>query len=193
VAGEGIFRSADGGNTWKNTGTPPGVLPVVTDLLVDPTNAHVLHVRTESVIYRSSDSGASWQVSRSGPASSLVMAPDQPDVLYAGVPGTGVVRTRDGGRSGDAGWSTLTPASAADVSTYRLASRQPTHGPSIRGFGVARVMRSTRRPTVASPGGCGRPRRSTSRSSQRMTAARPACSWVGWTSIVRTMAGRRGH
>ncbi|MBV9174342.1 MAG: hypothetical protein JOZ81_30140 [Chloroflexi bacterium] len=121
IGDTGVFVSNDGGGSWTGVGAPPSLFPVITDLLVDPTNGRILHVRAQNGIYRSIDGGATWQLSRTGAASNLVMAPQNPNVLYAGVAGQGVARTRDGGASGDAGWSLLTPGLAADATDVRVA------------------------------------------------------------------------
>jgi hypothetical protein len=121
IGGIGVYESTDAGGSWVKVGAPPGLFPSITDLLVDPTNGQLLHVRAQNGIYRSVDGGASWQLSLAAAASHLVMAPNDPNVLYAGVPGLGVLRTRDGGASGSASWITLTPGLAAGVSDVRIA------------------------------------------------------------------------
>src|SRR5437588_112944 len=44
-AGGGVFVSSNGGDTWTRVGAPPVSFPVLTDLLVDPTNSQILHAR----------------------------------------------------------------------------------------------------------------------------------------------------
>lgn len=121
LADVGVFESVDGGGSWHLAGSPPSPFPAITDLLADPVTARVLHVRTVGGIFRSADGGASWQLSRAGQASALVMAPGDPSTLYAGLPGEGVARTRDGGTSGTAGWAILTPHLGVGVTDVRVA------------------------------------------------------------------------
>src|SRR5207237_2600987 len=99
----GLFKTTDGGATWKN------VLSVsentgVTDVVLDPRNPDVLiaaayqrrrHVWTlinggpESAIYKSTDGGANWKKLSSGlPRTDLgriglAAAPSDPDLVYA--------------------------------------------------------------------------------------------------------------
>src|ERR1700680_3319619 len=117
----GLYKTADGGKTWKrvltisdNTG--------VTDLVMDPRNPDVLyaaayqrrrHVWTlidggpESAIYKSRDAGATWQKLSNGLPKEdmgrigLAVAPTDPDVVYATIEaargGSGFFRSRDAG------------------------------------------------------------------------------------------------
>ncbi|HEY6324458.1 MAG TPA: glycosyl hydrolase [Thermoanaerobaculia bacterium] len=117
----GLYKTADGGKTWKrvltisdNTG--------VTDLVMDPRNPDVLyaaayqrrrHVWTlidggpESAIYKSRDAGATWQKLTNGLPKEdlgrigLAVAPTDPDVVYATIEaargGSGFYRSRDAG------------------------------------------------------------------------------------------------
>jgi photosystem II stability/assembly factor-like uncharacterized protein len=99
----GLFKTTDGGKSWKN------VLFIsentgVTDILIDPRNPDVLiaaayqrrrHVWTlinggpESALYKSTDAGANWTKLRAGlPAEEmgrigLAMAATNPDIIYA--------------------------------------------------------------------------------------------------------------
>lgn len=112
LGGAGVYESKDAGESWAKVGAPPGLPSDVTDLIVDPSNGLRLYVRAQNGIYRSDNGGATWQPSLDGAASHLVMAPSDPNVLYAGLPGQGVFRTRDGG----ARWTRLLGgADAIDV------------------------------------------------------------------------------
>jgi photosystem II stability/assembly factor-like uncharacterized protein len=99
----GLYKTTDGGRTWKavltiseNTG--------VTDVVLDPRNPDVLlaaayqrrrHVWTlidggpESALYRSTDGGQNWTRLKAGLPSAdmgrigLTLAPSNPDVVYA--------------------------------------------------------------------------------------------------------------
>jgi hypothetical protein len=112
IQGGILYRSDDRGNTRSQAsqyGVGAGVVPAVTDLIVDPFQPQVLHARMGSSCWRSNDRGYSWFLTKSGAATSLVLDPTQQDVLYVGIPGEGVYRTLDGGESGDSGWTNLTP------------------------------------------------------------------------------------
>ncbi len=101
----GVYKSTDGGNTWKN------VLSVnewtgATDLLIDPRNPDVLYTATwqrhrtiaaymgggpGSAIHRSDDGGTTWNKLSAGLPSSnlgkigLALSPQKPDVVYAAI------------------------------------------------------------------------------------------------------------
>lgn len=113
----GIYASISGGAAWVRVGGPPAQLPAITELVVDPTNAQNLYLRAAAGIYRSTDGGASWQLSFAGATSHLIMAPADPETLYAGKPNVGVVRSRDGGTT----WDVLTPGLAPTAFDVRVA------------------------------------------------------------------------
>jgi photosystem II stability/assembly factor-like uncharacterized protein len=113
----GIYASGNGGGSWTRIGVPPAGLPPITELVIDPKNAHSLYLRAIDAIYRSTDGGASWQLSLSGATSHLIMAAGDPRILYAGVPTVGVMRTRDGGAS----WAALTAGLAQTAFDVRVA------------------------------------------------------------------------
>ncbi len=117
----GLFKSTDGGKTWKaaltvseNTG--------VTDVVMDPRNPDVLiaaayqrrrHVWTlinggpESALYKSTDAGTTWNKLRGGLPTEemgrigLAVAPSSPETVYAIIEAAdkkgGIFRTNDFG------------------------------------------------------------------------------------------------
>jgi photosystem II stability/assembly factor-like uncharacterized protein len=117
----GVFKSADGGKTWKRTlfaGRDAGAV----DLALDPTNPRILYATTWRVrrtpyslesggdgsgLWKSTDSGETWtELSRNEGLpkpplgiSGIAVAPREPDRLYAIVeaPDGGVFTSRDAG------------------------------------------------------------------------------------------------
>jgi hypothetical protein len=102
---EGLFHSLDAGTHWaqldshlrlrSNTGDGDWAV-----LLIDPDDPGVLYATSDSNdgVMRSGDGGQSFVPSLSeGQATSLVMDPLHPSVLYAAVKGKGVWKTVDGG------------------------------------------------------------------------------------------------
>jgi photosystem II stability/assembly factor-like uncharacterized protein len=94
--GDGIYKSADGGKTWKNAGL--GATHAIASIVIDPRDPNVVVVGAlgdvfadsdARGVYRTADGGKTWTKSlyvgpRSG-VSELVADPTNPDVLYAGI------------------------------------------------------------------------------------------------------------
>ena len=131
ASGDGVYKSTDGGQTWTNVGL--GDTRQISKIVIDPKHADIVYVaalghvygaNTERGVFKSSDGGARWTKALDlGPdigASDLAMATDHPQIVFAtawharrppwttygpiGGPGSGLYRSRDGGRS----WSRLT-------------------------------------------------------------------------------------
>ncbi len=107
----GIFRSDDGGSSWKNVAAKDLHLRRNTGdgdrtvLLVDPVTPQVLYLTSDDGLLRSDDGGATWAVSLKvgagtepdGSATAVVMDPFDHLTLYAAIQGHGVYKTEDGG------------------------------------------------------------------------------------------------
>ncbi len=127
--GDGIYKSTDGGKTWRNLGLKQSFH--IARILVDPLNYDVVYVAAvgnlwapggERGVYRTTDGGLTWtNVLADGPdvgATDLVMDPRNSQVIYAalyqrrrapwgfngGGPGSAIYKTTDGGRT----WTKLT-------------------------------------------------------------------------------------
>ena len=101
TAGGGVFRSADGGHTWSGAGLAG---QAVRALAMAPSDPNVLVAGTLDGVYRSLDTGKSWE--RISPEhheelrnlDSLAIDPRDPQTIYAGtfhLPW----KTSDGGRT----------------------------------------------------------------------------------------------
>jgi hypothetical protein len=64
--GAGVYRSVDGGTTWKVIATAPFVGVGFYDLVVDPVNTTVLYAATTVGFYVSTNSGVNWSLKRAG-------------------------------------------------------------------------------------------------------------------------------
>ena len=125
--GDGVYRSADGGKTWRNMGLPES--HHIGRIVVDPSNPDVVYVAAlghlysenpERGLYKTEDGGKTWakvlDVVDSGRAigcADVVMDPANPGTLYAatydrlrkpwtyqiGGPGSGVYKSLDAGKS----------------------------------------------------------------------------------------------
>ena len=98
VMGDGIYKSADAGKTWKNMGGPLMQSGRIGRIIVHPTDPNIVYVCTigrvtgpqeERGVYRTKDGGATWQrvlfVNPDTGCSGLAMAADDPNTLVAGM------------------------------------------------------------------------------------------------------------
>lgn len=125
---KGIYKSADGGQSWTeaNQGLPAGIS--VECLLITQLSASssqlILCAGANKGVYRSLDGGASWQPAARGlgAASALAYSSAQPFILYGGFPEQGIGRSIDGGDH----WDLISPSlDASGVSALALDPGRP--------------------------------------------------------------------
>src|SRR6202158_3824032 len=122
LAGGGVQRSDDLGNTWRPASF--GLKnPLVNAVAVDPTNPEVVYAGTQVGCFRSIDGGSHWQTS--SPVNGLkvhtiAIDPAHPQTVFTGT-AKGIYRSDDGG----ARWKLLTvgliPPNAFDFEVVALA------------------------------------------------------------------------
>ena len=127
--GDGIYKSEDGGKTWKNKGLKKS--EHLSEIIVHPENSNIIWVASqgplwskggERGLYKSTDGGNTWKRTLGNNewtgVTDVVMDPRNPDLLYAatwdrhrtvaaylgGGPGSGIHRSTDGGET----WTELT-------------------------------------------------------------------------------------
>lgn len=119
MPGTGVFRSDDGGKTWRNMGLPDSFH--IGEIAVHPKNPDVVFVavmghfwttNTNRGLYRSVDGGKIWEhvlyVNERTGANDVVIAPSNPDIIYVSMwennPGiygkeSGVYKSSDSGKT----------------------------------------------------------------------------------------------
>jgi photosystem II stability/assembly factor-like uncharacterized protein len=147
--GDGIYKSIDGGETWKNMGLKSS--EHISKIVVHPTNPDIVWVASqgplwnkggERGVYKTTDGGISWKRvlgnSEWTGATELVIDPRNPDILYAatwdrhrtvaalmgGGPGSGLHRSTDGGET----WTKLSkglPTSNMGKIGLAISPQQP--------------------------------------------------------------------
>ena len=122
--GNGVYRSTDGGKNWEHKGLDTSGR--IGRIVVHPTNpdvayaavlGHAYSPQPDRGVFRTTDGGETWehvlQVDENTGASDLVMDPNNPRILFAGMwqvklrtwtresggPGSGLYMSRDGGDS----------------------------------------------------------------------------------------------
>jgi hypothetical protein len=149
--GQGVFRSGDGGRSWRPVGLH-GL--IVKSLAASPHQPGVVYAGTKDppLIYRTQDGGAQWEeltsfrrvrgrwlwVSPAEPPYSayviaLAISPSDPNVVLAGVELGAVVRSADTGQT----WSNHRQGAGRDCHQLLFHSRQSQWAYQAHGGGPA--------------------------------------------------------
>ena len=126
ASGQGVFRSSDGGETWKHLGLD--ATRQIAKIVIDPTNPDIVYVgalghaygpNPDRGVYKSTDGGGTWkQVLFKGPelgVADLAIAANNPKILFASLwnahrppwstyapvigPGSGLYKSQDAGET----------------------------------------------------------------------------------------------
>ncbi|MHC1777794.1 MAG: hypothetical protein AB9834_20510 [Lentimicrobium sp.] len=127
--GDGVYKSTDGGKSWKNMGLKNS--RQIGMIAIDPRNTNVVYVAAEGSVwgpggerglYKTTDGGKTWNkvlnISENTGVNNVILDPRNPDVLYAtseqrrrhvftkigGGPESGIWKSTDAG----ANWEKLT-------------------------------------------------------------------------------------
>lgn len=112
--GEGVFRSLDGGRTFARA-MDGGIFVecYVRALVVHPHDDRLLYIGTEDGVYRSTNGADDWQ-RLDAPLNgqeiwSILIPPDQPDLILAGTRPSRIYRSLDAGRTWQECRTTMRP------------------------------------------------------------------------------------
>lgn len=124
--GDGVYKTEDGGETWKNMGLKES--RHIGMIAIDPRNTDVVYVAAEGSLwgpggerglYKTTDGGKTWnrilEISENTGVNNVVIDPRNPDVLYAtseqrrrhvytrigGGPESAVYKSKDAGKTWD--------------------------------------------------------------------------------------------
>ena len=147
--GDGIYKSTDGGNSWKNMGLKNS--EHISEIIVHPNDSNIVWVAAQGPLwnkgddrglYKTTNGGITWKKvlgnSEWTGVTDIMIDPRDPKVLYAatwdrhrtvaalmgGGPGTAIYRSDDGGNN----WSKLTnglPKSNMGKIGIAISSQQP--------------------------------------------------------------------
>jgi photosystem II stability/assembly factor-like uncharacterized protein len=122
--GDGIYKTTDGGKTWKNVGLEK--TQHIGRIVIDPTNSNIVYVAAsgnlysfneERGLYKTSDGGETWEkvlyISPQVGVIDVVLDPQNPSTIYAATyerlrrawdfdgagPGSAIHKSTDGGKS----------------------------------------------------------------------------------------------
>lgn len=97
-----IFKSANAGTDWKEIYSEPANGPVISSLTMSKFNSLILYAGTsEGMIFKSTDGGTTWKnlYKAGGPVVDISFDSNSDNVVYFGIFGKGVLRSKDRGES----------------------------------------------------------------------------------------------
>ncbi|HWQ54986.1 MAG TPA: hypothetical protein VN442_14970 [Bryobacteraceae bacterium] len=92
----GVYRSGDGGGSWKRAATPPGAFRAYL-VALDPGRPGVVFAATSAGLLRSMDGGVRWQRVSQHAVKSIAFDPANASKIYFASVTGGVLVSRDGG------------------------------------------------------------------------------------------------
>ncbi|HWT03120.1 MAG TPA: Calx-beta domain-containing protein, partial [Pyrinomonadaceae bacterium] len=137
----GVFKSTDGGDSWKQVKTGQ-----VAAIVVDPASPSTVYsAHIWEGVFKSTDGGESWAEINSGlPSSpyvvSLAIDPVTPSTLYLGTSGGPVYKSVNGGAT----WrQSSSPATLNNVVSFSISPAQPATVYAAANMSSAGIFKST--------------------------------------------------
>jgi hypothetical protein len=124
--GAGVYRSTDGGTTWKIIATAPFVGVGFFDLVVDPVDSKVLYAATTSGFYVSTNAGINWSLKRAARCWDITVHPGGGTVELLASFTDGLFVSSNAGNSFAAVVLPSAPAAAWDRLTVDRVKAAPT-------------------------------------------------------------------
>lgn len=128
IGGSGVFKSLDRGETWTHLEATNNVnFDVINRLIVHPANPDILLACTNndpifgtgffSYILKSTDGGATWEITYEGDAfvQQIIADPTDFNTLYASVRGIGVIKSTDAGETWVSKSNGMTPSGRIEL------------------------------------------------------------------------------
>ena len=98
--GDGLFRTVNGGNSWKKIASKTTIGSYISRILVRPNMPNIIHLTSDKGYVRSIDGGETWTVQLNANwCNDLVFDPENPSILYAAVHATGIYKSVDDGET----------------------------------------------------------------------------------------------
>jgi len=120
----GLFKSADGANTWSLVEPDGYPSDFVSAIVFDPSHTSTIYVGTSLGLYKTQDAGATWNPANGGlvepDIAGLVIDPSDPSILFATASDRGTFRITEGGET----WHPLDAPAGATIRAIDPADAQ---------------------------------------------------------------------
>ena len=133
----GVFKSLDGGETWREANDANTARQNINVLAVDPRNENTVYAGTfTGGLLRSADGGRTWQALNRGLARkdvrALAIDPGNPQVVYAGMEDGGVAKSTDAGLNWQTASTGMDPGAAVRDIVIDPTSPQELYAADLR-------------------------------------------------------------
>jgi len=133
----GVYKSTDGGLTWREANDTHTASQNINVLAVAPGDDRTVYAGTvEGGVFKTIDGGASWRALNQGlrvlDVRALAIDPKNPQVLYAGAENGGVYKSIDGGTSWQSSSSGMDPQAVVRAIVIDPASPQVAYAADLR-------------------------------------------------------------